>query len=215
MATVADIREDIKEDIADSTFTDDFIDRLINRALRKISSLVLLPSLEASDTVDTTVGSPYVDLPDGFGHNLFHASTSIGVIRVLSSMSLLLAEYPMFGTDDVDGPIEFCCLSGRQVAIQPVPVEVTTVRMFFHGWPPVLPESGNLDTYIDDEEAQESMVKHYVLARLHKRIEDGIEGPMRNTTYHEERFLAEVKAFSLTIKQSQSRPAPQRKPWGV
>lgn len=215
MAKVEDLLADIKEDIDDSSFSDDLICRLINRAVRKISSLVLLPVLETSDTVSTVVGSPYVDLPATFGHNLFHASTAMGPVTVLSSMALLLTEYPMTGTDDVVGPIEFCCLSGNQVAIQPVPAEVTTMRLFFSGWPATLPESGNLNAYIADEEAQETMVKHYVLSRLHKRLEDGIEGPMRNTEYHEGQFMAAVKAFGMTIKQAQSRPAPQRKSWGV
>lgn len=215
MAKVEDLREDIKSDIDDSSFDDDLIDRLINQAVRKISSLVLLPVLEASDTSDTAVGSPYIDLPDGFGHNLFHASTARGKVKVLSSMSLLLEEYPMFAAENATGPVEFCCLLATQIAIHPVPAEITAVHLFYHEWPATLSGTGDLSVYIPDEEAQEAMVKHYVLGKLHKKLEDGLEGAMQNTAYHEKGFLEAVRAYGLTIKQGQSRPSPQRKTWGI
>lgn len=216
MATVADHREDIKDQIDDGGFSDELIDRLINRAIKKTSEVVLFPRLEKSDTTTTEVGIPYVDIPDGFGHNLFHASTSSGgPITVLSSMALLLHEFPMFGSENLTGDIEFCCLSGNQVAIHPVPAAVTTVRLFYHEWPALLGEDDDVGVYIPDEEAQEAIIHNYVLAKLNKRIEDGAEGALSNTVFHEGKFLEAVKALALATKQGQSRPAPHRKAWGV
>lgn len=215
MATVEDLREDIKDQIDDGSFSDDLIDRLINRAIKETSSLVLLPKLETSDTVNSVVGTPYIDLPDGFGHNLFHASTARGPVTVLSSMMMLLAEYPMFGSDNVVGDIEVCCPLGTQVAIHPVPAEITAVRLFYHEWPDILEESDDVGVYIPGEEHQENIITNYVLARLNKRIEDGAEGPLSNTGYHEGKFKEAVAALKLSIKQGQSRPVPQRKTWGV
>lgn len=215
MATVAEHREIIKTLINDRSFVDDWIDRQINVAIKKTSSLVLLPVLETSADVDTEAGNPYADLPVGFGHNLFHASTAMGPVIVFSSMALLLGKYPMFGSDDIVGDIEHCCLSGEQVAIHPVPAEITTIKLFFHGWPPSLDEDASIDTYIPGDDHQDDIIHNWVLHRMHKKIEDGLEGPMTNTLYHEDRFFAAVKGFGGTITQGQSRPAPVRESWGV
>lgn len=216
MATVEEIREDIKDQVDDGSFSDELIDRLINRAIRKTSETVLFPLLETSDTADTEVGNPYLDQPSGFGHNLFHASTATGgPIKVLSSLSQLLEEFPMFGSDNLVGDIEFCCLSGNKVAIHPVPAAVTTVRLFYHEWPAVLDEGDDVCVYIPGEEAQEAIIHNYVLAKLHKRIEDGAEGALSNTAFHEGKFLEAVKALALATKQGQSRPTPHRKSWGI
>jgi hypothetical protein len=215
MSTVTEHRDMIRALINDQSFTDAWIDRQINVAIKKTSSLVLMPLLEMSDEVDTVVGDPYVDLPEGFGHNLFHASTARGPVTVLSSMTLLLAKYPLLGSGDITGDIAHCCLAGARVAIHPVPAEITTVKLFFYGWPPVLGEDVSVDAYIPGEDHQDDIIHNWVLSRMHKKIEDGLEGPMANTRYHEDRFEKAVKAFGLTIKQGQSRPAPLRETWGV
>jgi hypothetical protein len=215
MSTVAEHRDLIKGLINDRSFTDDWIDRQINIAIKKTSSQVLLPPLETSDDVSTVAGDPYVDLPAGFGHNLFHASTARGKITVLSSMALLLAKYPLFGSDNTPGDIAHCCLAGARVAIHPVPAEITTIKLFFYGWPPVLGEDTSVDAYIPGEDHQDDIIHNWVLSRMHKKIEDGLEGPMANTRYHDNRFEKAVKAFGLTIKQGQSRPATLRETWGI
>jgi hypothetical protein len=215
MATVEDIREEIKIDIDDDSFSDDFIDRQINKAIKKTSSMVLLPVLEKSTAVNSVVGDTYLSLPDGFGHNLFHASTARGKITVLSSMGLMIEEFPLFGSDNVDGDIEFCCIAGTKIAIHPIPIEITAVRLFYHEWPAVLDEGDDVGVYIPGEDHQEDIINNFVLWRLHKKLEDGAEGALGNTNYHEAQFYKAVKAFGETITQGQSRPTPQRKAWGI
>lgn len=215
MSTVAEHRETIKSLITDRSFSDDWIDRQINIAIKKTSSLVLMPLLETSASVNTVAGNEYADLPAGFGHNLYHASTAKGKVEVLASMAFMVSLYPGFGSYNTQGAVEYCCLSGSRLAIHPVPDEVTAIRIFFYGWPPVLEEDDSVDDYILGDDHQEDIIHNWVLHRMHKKIEDGIEGPMRNTEYHEARFAAAVKAFGLSQRQGQSRPTPQRKTWGV
>jgi hypothetical protein len=215
MSTVAEHRDIIKSLITDRSFSDDWIDRQINIAIKKTSSLVLMPLLETSADLDTDAGEEYADLPAGFGHNLYHASTAEGKVEVLASMALMVSLYPVFGSNNQQGPVEHCCLSGSRLAIHPVPAEVTTMKIFFYGWPPVLEEDDSVDDYIQGDDHQEDIIHNWVLHRMHKKIEDGIEGPMRNTEHHEVRFAAAVKAYGLSQRQGQSRPVPQRKTWGV
>jgi len=213
--TVDDLLDIIKDDILDTSFSDYLLERLVNRAIKATSSRVLLPALETSDTADTVVGSSYVDLPDTFGHNLFHASTDDGPVQVLSSMRLMLNKYPHLGVVDKTGGINHCCLSGTRLAIHPVPQEITQVTLFFHQWPASLTGSQDVGVYIPGEDHQEDIVVNYVLWRLHKKIEDGLEGAMSNTLYHEKRFYDAVAAFSKTIRQGQSRPSPDRSSWEI
>jgi len=215
MATVESLRDIIIGSILESSYTDEQIDRLINQAIRKTSGMVLLPVLERSDTVTTVVATPYVDVPDDFGHNLFGAATTAGSVDVLASMRLLLDEYPLFGVSDEVGDIQHCCLSGSQIAIHPVPATATSMRLFYHTWPAILADTDDVTQYITDEEIQEDIIVNYALWKLHKGIEDGLEGAMNNTAYHEAQFKNAVRAIGATIRQGQSRPTPQRKTWKI
>lgn len=209
--TVDDLLDIIKDDILDSSFSDELIERFINQAIKTTSSRVLLPVLEASGTVDTVVGTPYVDLPDGFGHNLFHAATAKGTVKVFSSMRFMLDEYPLFGTGNEIGDVKHCCLAGSRIAIHPIPPAITQMTLFFHGWPARLTGRQDVGQYIDGEDHQENIIVNFAMWRLHKKIEDGLEGPMRNTEYHLDQFEAAIKRFGLSIKQGQSRPSPTGK----
>lgn len=209
MATVAELREEIKDDIDDSSFADAYIDKLINRAIRATSGEVLLPVLESSGQVNTN-GTAYVDKPDGFGHNLFGASTPDGPVVVLSTTAQLLKHYPMMLTENLPGSVLHCAVAGTRIAIHPVPPTVTTITMFFHEWPAVLAADEDVGVYIEGEHHQEDIILNYVKWRIHKKLEDGIDGKMFNTLYHEDRYHKAVKAFGLTIKQGQSRPSPER-----
>lgn len=215
MSTVGELREEIIGSILDSSFTEEYIDRQINLAIKKTSSMVLLPVLERSDVVFTEAGNPYVQPPADFGHNLFHASSAAGEIKVLSSMRLLLDKYQLFASRNITGDILHCCLAGEKIAIHPVPADITAFTVFYHTWPEVLGENGSVDAYIPGDDHQEDIIVNYGLWRLHKKIEDGLEGAMSNTLYHEKRFYDAVAAFSKTIKQGQSRPSPDRSSWEI
>jgi len=215
MATVEALRDIIIVSINDDSYTDEQIDRFINQAIRKTSAMVLLPVLERSDAVTTVIATPYVDVPDDFGHNLFAAATTAGSVDVMASMRLLLDEYPLFGVTDETGDIQHCCLSGTQIAIHPVPIAATQVRLFYHTWPETLADTDDVNQYITDEEIQEDIIVNYALWKLHKGIEDGLEGAMNNTAYHEAQFKNAVRALGATIRQGQSRPTPQRKTWNI
>ena len=215
MATVEEMREEIKFDIDDDSFNDELIDRLINRGLKHTSSKVLLKSLETSGSSNSEVGSPYIAKPSGFGHNIFKASTARGPVEIFSSMALMLEEYPMLDMDNEEGDIKFCCIHGDRIAIHPVPTVITSVKLFFHGWPPVLEETDDLDDYIDGEDHQYETVYNYVMWKLNRKLEDGVEGAMNNSLNFEDRFEAGVKALDLATTQGQSRPQPVRKTWGV
>jgi len=43
MSTIGELREEIVGSILDSSFTEEYIDRQINLAIKKTSSMVLLP----------------------------------------------------------------------------------------------------------------------------------------------------------------------------
>lgn len=215
MSTVAEHREEIKDNILEGSFSDELIDKLINKAIRKMSSMVLLPVLERRSTVDTEVDNPYMDLPNDFGHNLFFASSAAGPIRVSSSMEQLLEDFPLLSVKNEYGDIEACCRSGSSLAFHPIPSVVTPVTLFYHSWPVVLDPDDSVDLYIEQEDDQEDIIHNFVLWRLQNQLEDGLDAPKTNTMYHLKEFNSAVETFSGTIKQGQSRPAPDRRSWSI
>jgi len=216
MSTVEEHREEIKGAIINGSFDDDLLDKWINMAIRKMSSLVLLPVLERTGQVNTVVGSPFIDVPEDFGHNLFFASSPGGPITVLSSIAAMLEEFPLFSVDNEVGTIEFCCLSGRKVAIHPVPAVITATTLFYHTWPAVLEYNESVDQYISQEDDQEDIIHNFVLWRANKQIEDGIEGGNQfYTKFYKAEFEKAVDDFKVSIKQGQSRPVPDRRRQGI
>jgi len=216
MATVATLRAIIVEEIDDDSFSSATIDSLINRAIKATSKEVLLPVLETSASVNSVVGNPNIDISTtNFGHNLFHAATASGKVTVLPSMAFMLEMYPMFGVENIPGEIDHCCISGRTVAIHPVPTVITPMKIFFHGWPTILTANDDVGVYIDGEDNQEDIIVNFVLWRLHNKLEDALEGNKPNSVFHRQAFLDAVNAFSATIKQGQSRPKPPRGTWSI
>jgi len=216
MATVEELREEIAERIDDDSIDDDVIDKRINRAIKDIASRVLLPALEAHDSVDTAVGVPYLSRPEDYGRNLFHAATARGKVEVLASTQELFDIYPLFGVDNEEGDIAHCALHGLSIAIHPIPTEITSVTLFYYALPAVLIATDDVGLYIPgDENLQEDLIFNYVLWKLYKAEEDGDEGGTPNTNFHRDAYLSAIHQIDLSTKQGRSRPAPKRKSWGI
>lgn len=204
---VEEAAAEILDRIKDTDATEERVIALINRCIRRVFRDVLFPILETSDTIQTDAGSAYCSLPDDFGRNIFAASSDDGPVEVLTNMTSMLRRYPMIDRENINGSVKHCCVHGTLIAIHPIPTTVKTLKLFYYSKPQTLQPADSIDQYIEYDDDQEDLIFNFVLWRLYKDIEDGVEDPTPNTIYYKSQFYEALAGFKKSFKHGRSRPA--------
>lgn len=212
MATLEELRESIIDEIQDTSISEDKIDTLINQSIVHVSRRVLLSELESSGVVSTILDTCEVVIPESWNlqRNLYSVEIEDkNEIKVLSSIAMLERIYPTYTTDLTTGEVSHVTIQGNNLIYYYIPTEELEFKCKFYEKPTTLVADSDELTCIP-EGSQEELVENFVLWRLWKTIEDGIEGAKVNTNYHKNQFQYYLNELDDLINSGQSRPESSR-----
>ncbi len=212
MATLSEIRDAVISVLNDDSIDEETIDKFINAGYKFCARRVLLPALESAGDVTTVPLISEVPIPTSwrFDRNLYAAAISDNpTIKILNSIALLRTKYPRFGTEILNGDIEFIVLRGANLIYYPVPrTEKTITCAFYKRTTPLV--NDNDEPVALSPADQEDLLASYALWKIWARIEDGIEGQKVNTAYYKGEFFTIYNSIDTTITVGQSQPEPDR-----
>jgi len=215
MPTREDLHTSITTTVNDPDITEDTerVVDLINEAYADVAARVLLPKLESSVQVTTSISATEVAQPDAmnFDRELFYCSggEDFGEIKVLSSMALMMERYPDAGLDNVDGEVEFVCISGSNIFYHPVPETAQTLLLRFYTEVTELDDGEDIPSAIPTK-FQKRLIHSYVCKELFNDIEDGLEGAKVNTDKYERRYEKALFELEAQTQHGQARAVPDR-----
>jgi len=188
------------------------INSYINEGIEMVAAAVLLPDLEISAEITTLSTAVEVDIPDSWGYdrNLYYVSSQSTKkeLSIYSSESLFVREYPKFRVQFRKGPIEAITVHSGKLVYYPVAEE--TLLCKYYKKPALLAEGTDEPTYIP-QHLQYRLLTSYAASEIFSLIEDGIEGPKVNTTFHMTRFENALIQLDEYFRMGRSRPEPIRK----
>lgn len=211
MATLESIVEAVQVSLQDNVFTTDKLTKLANQGIQYCSKRVLLPKLEVSGLIDTTLATYETIIPDSwlFDRNLyacFCADNNIS-IQVLNSIDNLMTFYPDYKTDLQEGNIKYVVVRGNYLTYYPIPAEVIALDCNFYTQHTPLVNDSDIP-YCLPYGTHEELLENFILWRAWSDLEDGLEGPKVNTQYYRELFMIAFDDLDSMIDTGQSRCRP-------
>jgi len=198
-----EIIERIKEKIHDPSYTDTMILARINKGVGRVSSMIDLPDLKSSSTVDTTT-DPYVSLPSVAG-NVFHkkkkslffvnSQDQDVEVNIMESWIKFLGKYPAL---DEEGDVIDVCVRGDRLYYQPIPSSADTLDLHFFRRPVAMVAETHDEPDGIPEDLQEDLLVSFSCWDIFSEIEDDETGKTPNTNKYLNAFsqaIAEVRMF--------------------
>lgn len=241
MATASELIANVRRLIQDDSYGDEIILGFLNEGITEIAAWdnddpklglvgnILLPALETSAVVTTSLTDPFVSLPANYGKNLYKVTFAdqVSPIDILSNMRVMLEQW-----DDAlthEGPVEDVTVVGGRLYYQPIPTEATELTLWFYRLPTLLAnfdpsgentgfmdsgdttfqgddDTGFIDALSDDipnclpDHLHKSLLVSYAAKEIFNEIEDGIEGRKINTERYEGKYQQALTALYLGIK---------------
>ena len=241
MATASELIADVRRLIQDDSYGDETILGFLNDGITEIAAWdnddpklglvgnILLPALETSAVVTTSLTDAFVALPGNYAKGLYKV-TFAGQsyqIEILSNMRVMLERWD----DDLtnEGDVEEVTIMGGRLYYQPIPIEATELTLWFYRLPTLLAnvdpsgentsfmdsgdttfqgddDTGFMDSLADDipyclpVPLHKSLLVNYAAKEIFNEIEDGIEGRKINAERYEIRYQQALAALYRGIK---------------
>ncbi|MBA3031018.1 MAG: hypothetical protein FP816_19700 [Desulfobacteraceae bacterium] len=215
MITIKEISAEVLGIIQDNSYNDTDVLRLCNNALTEISGIILLPELQAEDTVDTVAGVNFTALPSDFQRNLFYCYSEANLRRVTiySDFRKILA---MAGVIDQPGYVYGVATRGSNLHYQRIPGTAETLQIHYYRNPTVLTSIDNLPSCLPVHLARPLLV-NYCSKELYDLIEDGADGKTPNTDKYTGRFTGDMALLEAFIGPEPRLPEeiPQAIDWNL
>jgi len=211
MPTLEELIGLVKQTVLDDSFSEDFITLVLNEAYEDVAMKVLLPDLEASDTVDTVLSETVAPLPANFSRNLYGCAypDQLKPPDVLSSMALMQARFPAIEADNETGEVTHVTVRGAELVYHPVPETVVTLTIKYYKQ--ITPmEAGSDEPTAIPTNLQRKLLHSYACSILFDDVEDGMEGPKVNTQKHLSAYMTALGELEVQIKRGQSRAEPAK-----
>lgn len=210
MATLEEMQTAISDVLQDDVFSSDRITALLNQGIRFCATVVLLPKLETSGTVDTVAGVGEVEIPASwsFERDLYYCkSVDDTEIAVLDSIGMLIRHEPDYISEQEAGPVEWVCVRANHLVYYPVPAGATELTCNFYKAPDPLVSDADIPSCLPLG-FQEELLVNFVLWKCFSEIEDGFEGPKNNTQYYHDLFNVAISSLDTVLNHGQSRCRP-------
>ncbi|MBU4317089.1 MAG: hypothetical protein KKF30_07425 [Proteobacteria bacterium] len=197
MITIKEISAEVLGIIQDNSYNDTDILRLCNNALTEISGIILLPELQAEDTVDTVAGVNHTALPSDFQRNLFYCYSEANNrrVRVYSDFRKILS---MVGVIDQPGYAFGVAVRGGNLYYQRVPGTAETLQIHYYRNPTALISIDDSPSCLPVHLARPLLV-NYCCLELFSLLEDGMDGKAPNTERYTSRFGVSMGLLSMFI----------------
>ena len=171
-----------------------------------ITGRLLLPALEASAAVNTTLSANMSALPGNYQHGLFAAQDGTRKLSVKNSKAQMI---DAFGDLTQTGDVSAVAVAESKLMYLPIPAAVTALTIHYYRLPAVLvalasPEGFSPQTVYYGELA----MMHHAAARVWDDVEVGEDGDKVNTLHHEKQREAMIEQIRLITKEGVSRPSP-------
>jgi len=182
--------------IQDDSYTEAIQLSFLNQAMQDVAGLVLLPELETSSAVSTSITLSYVALPSNYQRNLFdcYNSTRSWHIKIYGSLVLLNRNFQQL---DQAGSIQGVAIRGTNLHYQRIPSTSESLTLFYYR-PPVDMASGATEPDGIPQHLARPLLVHGACKGIYSEIEEDIKGKKVNTLYHEGEYnkaLAKLIAF--------------------
>ena len=208
MATLGDIKAAVKVHCQDSSKTGSTkLNLLVNEGLRHVAKKLLLPDLESSGVVSTTLNQNFTVYPASwnFMRNLYQCEVAdTEKITIFNSVEHLERVVPNYETEAEEGDIKYVVPNFASIIYYPIPAVVTDINCRFYKLPATLVKDTDPITGIP-EGYQEVLLENYVLSKVWKSIEDSMEGPPKNAMYYKGLFDEAFNELDDKIDTGQSR----------
>ena len=208
MITIREISEEVLGIVQDNNYNETDILRLCNNALTEISGIILLPDLQAEDTVDTVVDVNYTPLPSNFQRNLFYCYSEVNLrrVKVYSDFRKVLT---LAGVIDQPGYVFGVATRGSNLHYQRIPGTAETLQIHYYRNPSALTSVDDSPDCLPVHLARPLLV-NYCCKELFSLLEDGMDGKAPNADRHTNRFN-ENMAFLYAFIGPEPR-LPEEKP---
>jgi len=181
----------------------------INDAVQNIAAGIRMPpemgggispplvDLYAWKTLQTSVNSPFISLPDDYQRNVFRVfddtlekiEPPVGGDYYAFTRFLKQIQYSDFSET---GEVYRVCIKGRSLYYQGIPASPYTLGIHYYRKPAILALDGDVPEGIP-EHLQQSIIKHYVCKELFgEKIEDGQDNKGIGTKYHTQKFFEDM-----------------------
>jgi len=249
LATASELIADVRRLIQDDSYGDETILGFLNDGITEIAAWdnddpklglvgnILLPALETSAIVTTSLTDAFVALPANYAKELYKVTFAgqLSPIDILSNMRVMLEQWD----DDLthEGLVEDVTVVGGRLYYQPIPTEATELTVWFYRLPTLLEnfdpsgentgfmdsgdttfqgddDTGFIDALSDDipnclpDHLHKSLLVSYAAKEIFNEIEDGIEGRKINTERYEGKYQQALAVLYRGIKHK-SKQVPK------
>lgn len=206
MPTLIQLTTIVEAILQDFTYANSDITSIMNRGVQEIAGGMVsaftdsitppLPNLLSIGSIDTVTDAAYVSMPGTFQRKLQFAAGDDGVeIDIANSFIGFAADYPLF---DRAGRINEVIEHGGNIYYQGIPAAAETVTIHFYRLPVDMEDATDEPDGIPVH-LQEPLLVNYTCWELFKRIENGLEGPLVNTTRYKELFMEAMRTLELSV----------------
>lgn len=207
--TVMDIADTILDVVQEPDFDEDTVVGLLNECAMVISRRLVLPALDAENTVTAVNSASSVALPTDFQRNLYFCKdeTSYNEILICNSKDQL-ARYFDPNLSNSATLIRGVAAVGRFLYYAPMPIDDTVLTLRYQKMPAAITLLTELDEYLLPYGFQD-LWENYVKWKMYAQIEQGMEGRKVDTSYYMSLFIGILDELSLTLrKEGVSMPPP-------
>jgi len=205
MAKLGDIIEEAQSIMQDSSIDTVKIKVLVNAGLEEAAGYTSapLPHLEKTKEVATRLSSPFLMLPDDYHRELYFCYDTTGnrEAKILKSLELLTMKFPKLNQA---GNVFYAAVSGNRLYYQSIPSTIHVLRIHYFQKPVLLVENKDVPECLPSH-LQRKLLVNYACKELFSPIEDGIEGPKVNTSYHDRKWEEALNALELWNGPRESR----------
>lgn len=201
--TADDIIARVVSKIQDSAYDDDAILDIINEGRFHVATLVDLPALRTSDTLETSSTENAVDLPADYHKGIFWV-WSVGQKRRIGSrkgdyynLLTFMETYP-----GQDGRIDSVCVDGVELLYQGAADDSLIIR--YYKKPTPITNTLNEPAELPDQFQQKILVA-YCCKEIFSDIEDGMEGQKVNTEFWEGKFNKSMAELATFVEENKPR----------
>jgi hypothetical protein len=211
MPTLETLRSRILTVVDEPSLDEDYVDSLIEEARQAVAENVLLPKLETSAVVTTTLDGAPIELPEDYSRNLYGCAIQNYKEQpgVLANVGALQHRYPDIEAEIINGDIAYVAARGSELLYYPVPEEATDITIRYYTAPTLLTKDSDIPEEIPSR-FQRRLIVNYVASALYEDIENGIDDQKVNALKHERNYMQALAELEASLKESQSRRQPPK-----
>lgn len=201
MATGGQLAAAVLDILQEPSLTEQDALVLLQSGADTVSSMVLLPGLEAEAVVQAVPQCGRVPMPADYHRNLFRAEGGSGRrIDVWNGRDQLMHYVSKNGSS-----VRGVCATGRHLLYLPIPTSPESLTIYYHRQPDKIDVDSSVG-FLPAGFVQ--LLVHFACWQGFAKIEQGLEGNKIDTEHHKAEFLSQVELLRLHVREGVSLPPP-------